>query len=247
MTHGGYSPSFIDSDGRECAVANLIIESGYRELATQIASTTNYAFVRNMHGFGLERWVQQSGLTLDELTQIQPAYISTYVFIIFFLISVIAFIISLALLVIGITPASQTLFILSSVCAIPFVSLLMFQFPAWLYRWGKMRRLRKLKHRKGATAIHQLIASLDSSDFSVRQTAKAIVLEMDTDVIPALSKVLLESPVSRKRLFVAGILARKRDRAALPALYATLENSQGSEHAIILKNIREIEESNSPG
>ncbi|MBI1280026.1 MAG: hypothetical protein GC179_18000 [Anaerolineaceae bacterium] len=73
----GFSPCFIDRDGRECAVANLLMVSGHNETAQQIAATANYAYVPQMHFSELEDWSRQSGLSKEELALIQPGYYLT--------------------------------------------------------------------------------------------------------------------------------------------------------------------------
>lgn len=68
-------PCFIDLEGRVCAVAHLLIASGYSELAHQIANQVNNAYITEMAFPALNEWVAQSGLTLHELALIQPVYI----------------------------------------------------------------------------------------------------------------------------------------------------------------------------
>src|SRR6476661_8231997 len=40
-----YAPCFIDRDGRECAVAHLVMSAGQTALAEKIAAVSNYAYV----------------------------------------------------------------------------------------------------------------------------------------------------------------------------------------------------------
>jgi WD40 repeat protein len=68
------SPCFIDPDGRSCAVARLLLATGNDALAHQIAAVANHALLPEMSFPQLNTWVAQSGLTLDELSLIQPAY-----------------------------------------------------------------------------------------------------------------------------------------------------------------------------
>jgi hypothetical protein len=68
-------PCFIDRNACVCAVAHLLIASGYSELAHQIANQTNNAYITEMAFPALNDWVTQSGLTLHELALIQPTYI----------------------------------------------------------------------------------------------------------------------------------------------------------------------------
>lgn len=67
---------FIDDEGRLCAVAYLMTRSGYGDLVQQLATTDNNALIRNLLGRDdVAAWVKISGLTIDELANIQePAY-----------------------------------------------------------------------------------------------------------------------------------------------------------------------------
>lgn len=67
-------PCFIDRDGRACAVGALIIASGNELLAQRINAAAHNARIRDMAVPGLDGWVAQSGLSVDELAQIQPGY-----------------------------------------------------------------------------------------------------------------------------------------------------------------------------
>lgn len=67
-------PYFIDHEGRACAAAYLIIESGRRDLAERIDRAYHNAYVPDMHDAELARWVSTSGLTLAEVALIQPTY-----------------------------------------------------------------------------------------------------------------------------------------------------------------------------
>jgi tetratricopeptide (TPR) repeat protein len=67
-------PCFIDRDGRACAVANLLLSTGESKMANRIASQANNAYITEMNFEELEAWVAQSGLTLEELSLIQPTY-----------------------------------------------------------------------------------------------------------------------------------------------------------------------------
>ena len=69
-----YSPCFIDRDGRECAVAHLVRISGQIELAKQIATVANYAYVSQMTFSELDDWAVQTGLNKEDLSLIQPGY-----------------------------------------------------------------------------------------------------------------------------------------------------------------------------
>lgn len=69
-----YAPCFIDRDGRECAVAHLMMTSGHSDAAHIIASVANYAYVPQMAFAELDDWAAQTGFTSDELALIQPGY-----------------------------------------------------------------------------------------------------------------------------------------------------------------------------
>jgi hypothetical protein len=72
--HRERTPYFIDDDGRTCAMAQLIIDSGHADLAEALARTQNYARIRDMHSPALAAWLAASGLSLEEAAWIQPGY-----------------------------------------------------------------------------------------------------------------------------------------------------------------------------
>jgi hypothetical protein len=67
------TPIFIDREGRACAVAHLMIESGARELAERIAARENTDYVSEIEQIGAADWIASSGLTAEECALIQPA------------------------------------------------------------------------------------------------------------------------------------------------------------------------------
>lgn len=69
-----YAPCFIDRDGRECAVAHLMIASGHSDAAHHIAGIANYAYIPQMKFPELDEWAAQMGLSREELALIQPGY-----------------------------------------------------------------------------------------------------------------------------------------------------------------------------
>ena len=73
-THPTMRPCFIDRDGRQCAVAHLLIQTGYNAEALQIAAQANGAFVAEMPFPELDIWAKQHGLTREELVVVQPMY-----------------------------------------------------------------------------------------------------------------------------------------------------------------------------
>jgi hypothetical protein len=66
-------PVFIDAEGRPCAVAELMLQSGAAELAATIAARENQARVLEMRT-DLGSWLAQNGLTAQEAARIQPEY-----------------------------------------------------------------------------------------------------------------------------------------------------------------------------
>jgi hypothetical protein len=67
-------PVFIDERGVACAVAQLVIDSGAGELAARVQSTDNHGHLLELNVPGLQEWIATSGLSADELAQIQPSY-----------------------------------------------------------------------------------------------------------------------------------------------------------------------------
>lgn len=74
--HGlpGIAPVFIDEEGRSCAVAFLMAESGSRELAGRVATMQNNAYVPEITTPGVLQWIEESGLDAEECALIQPSY-----------------------------------------------------------------------------------------------------------------------------------------------------------------------------
>lgn len=73
------NPIFIDPHGTACAVGQLIIESGHRELAERIDREAETAYVADILrsptlAAPLNAWAAAHGFTADELAWIQPAY-----------------------------------------------------------------------------------------------------------------------------------------------------------------------------
>lgn len=66
------TPVFVDSEGRNCAVAHLMSESV--DSVGQISSTHNLARIREIPDPTLASWEARSGLDLDELALVQPQY-----------------------------------------------------------------------------------------------------------------------------------------------------------------------------
>ncbi|WAS95184.1 Kazal-type serine protease inhibitor family protein [Nannocystis punicea] len=67
-------PFFIDEDGVACAVGHLVIESGFADVAGEIAARENNARLLDMTHPALSGWIAQSGLTAEECARIQPTY-----------------------------------------------------------------------------------------------------------------------------------------------------------------------------
>jgi len=70
-----WTPYFMDRDGRECAVAHLVIQSGHAAAAHKIALAANNALILDMNLPELDAWRSESGFTKAELAFIQPTYV----------------------------------------------------------------------------------------------------------------------------------------------------------------------------
>ncbi len=68
------NPVFIDPIGTACAVGQLMIESGHRELAERISREMNLAYVHDIKCPDVLQWAVEEGFTEDELAWIQPGY-----------------------------------------------------------------------------------------------------------------------------------------------------------------------------
>jgi hypothetical protein len=68
------NPIFLDEHDTACAVGQLIIDSGHRELAERVRETDNTGYLLELDVEGLNAWVATSGFTADELANIQPSY-----------------------------------------------------------------------------------------------------------------------------------------------------------------------------
>lgn len=70
------TPVFIDEEGTICAVGYLIESSVGRALPEKIAKLHKYDFIEDIAASMPEvaTWVEESGLTLEEIASIQPAY-----------------------------------------------------------------------------------------------------------------------------------------------------------------------------
>ncbi|MCB0759262.1 MAG: T9SS type A sorting domain-containing protein [Flavobacteriales bacterium] len=68
------NPVFIDPYGTACAVGQLMIESGYRDLAESVSKEMNLAYVHDIKRADVAQWATQEGFTADELAWIQPGY-----------------------------------------------------------------------------------------------------------------------------------------------------------------------------
>lgn len=70
------TPVFIDEEGTICAVGYLIESSVGRALPERIAKLHKYDFIEDIAASmpEVKQWVEESGLTLEEIASIQPAY-----------------------------------------------------------------------------------------------------------------------------------------------------------------------------
>ncbi len=67
-------PVFIDRHQTHCAVGFLLQHTGHEEMALRIASTDNYAWLKDIHDAEFPAWQVASGFTMEELMLIQGAY-----------------------------------------------------------------------------------------------------------------------------------------------------------------------------
>lgn len=68
------SPVFIDDHGVADPIAALMISAGQAELADHIHTADNHGYIAEMKVDGLKEWIPTTGLTIEELARIQPAY-----------------------------------------------------------------------------------------------------------------------------------------------------------------------------
>lgn len=70
------TPVFIDDDGTICAVGYLIEHTAGRSVAENIAKSHRYSYLEEIAAAmpEIQKWVEASGLTLEELSSIQPGY-----------------------------------------------------------------------------------------------------------------------------------------------------------------------------
>lgn len=70
-------PTFVDSRGVPCAVANLMDRTGAGDLASHVATMMNLAYVDDMLAVlpdEIASWAEAVGLTPGEVALIQPSY-----------------------------------------------------------------------------------------------------------------------------------------------------------------------------
>jgi len=70
-TPGGRQLYFLDSDGRACAVAHLMIQSGRLADVQSIAATNNSVKVTTRTRGAIAEWIRTSGFTVAEIMMIQ--------------------------------------------------------------------------------------------------------------------------------------------------------------------------------
>lgn len=75
-THPGERvPVFVDRHATPCAVGYLLLRSGERELVESVVGMDNNVRVAELAENGVfQRWLEESGLDLDEAVRIQPTY-----------------------------------------------------------------------------------------------------------------------------------------------------------------------------
>ncbi len=79
-THSYRLPIFIDPFNNFCAVGALIKMDGHEEISRMISENGNFDYVHDMNYPELTKWASNSGLTVDELAWIQPAYSPLYTY-----------------------------------------------------------------------------------------------------------------------------------------------------------------------
>jgi len=67
-------PVFVDELNTHCAVAYILKEDNQFEIINNLQQNYNYNYVEDMNLDTLSFWLQNSGLSLDELILIQPTY-----------------------------------------------------------------------------------------------------------------------------------------------------------------------------
>jgi len=72
--HPVRQPYFVDEHGTNCAVGQLIVESGNTGLVSLISKEHNYDYIVDIETVGLTEWADKYGFTLEELKWIQPTY-----------------------------------------------------------------------------------------------------------------------------------------------------------------------------
>ncbi|MDD2984217.1 MAG: T9SS type A sorting domain-containing protein [Crocinitomicaceae bacterium] len=73
--HAVRQPYFVDEIGTNCAVGQLIYDSGFKDLVAKISKEHNYDYIADIHTAGLQEWAKEFGFTIDELKWIQPGYV----------------------------------------------------------------------------------------------------------------------------------------------------------------------------
>jgi hypothetical protein len=72
--HAVRQPYFVDEIGTNCAVGQMIYDSGFKDLVAKISQEHNYDYIADIHTAGLQEWANEFGFTLNELKWIQPTY-----------------------------------------------------------------------------------------------------------------------------------------------------------------------------
>ena len=72
--HNQRIPVFIDEENRYCAVAYLMFKSGKEAFTSSVRQNSNNIYIRQIDNQEFSEWQKASGLSLDELAWIQPAY-----------------------------------------------------------------------------------------------------------------------------------------------------------------------------
>lgn len=74
--HSVRTPYFVDDYGTNCAVGQMIWDSGNEDLVRKISAEYNYDYIKDIKTEGLVEWTEKHGFLVDELKWIQPGYYS---------------------------------------------------------------------------------------------------------------------------------------------------------------------------
>lgn len=229
-----FAPCFIDSEGRACAVADLMIASGQTALAKQVMKTHNYARIQAMHLPELTGWVKQSGLQVDELAQIQPGYPLKELLLVIAGLSVLTLPISILLLLAGVGIVQIDFFGIRSLpmwCVLPwfgFGVLTLYVVVMGRYQDGRAdKRMAYLQNLEGTGATAELIKALDDPYWKISYMAAKRLEQIGISAVPDLLLQLSDGS-THKRLMTIQTLGNIGDPRAVSALIPLLNETDPS-------------------